>query len=169
MCSRYRTVSADDVWMYRSVCPGAAIGLSGQILIADESFSDTDALKTAMSGVYLVYELADPTTETADPYQNPQIVDDFGTEEYVDARTVPIPAGHVTQYRANLRAKLEMAPDSPDGAGDYIVRQTDGRNAYVPLVFPVDELPAAPETAGTYVLTVTVANGEAAYSWEAQT
>lgn len=132
-----------------------------------------DADTSTPSG-YLVYELATPTTETAEPYQNPQIVNDFGTEEYVDAgvtastpiRDVAIPVGHQTFYQANLRAKLEMAPESPDGDGDYIVRQTDGENTYVPLVIPT-ELPTNPSTDGTYSLKVTVADGVATLSWVA--
>ncbi len=79
----------------------------------------------------LVYPLATPTTEQATPYTNPQIVDDFGTEEYVTDSIVPV--GHVTQYMANLKAKLEMAPDSPSGDGDYLVRQVSGTNEYVSL------------------------------------
>ena len=115
----------------------------------------------------LVYELATPTTETADPYQSPQIVDDFGTEEYVDTRDVAIPVGHDTDYPINILAKVEMAPNSPDGDGDYIVRQTNGENAYVPLVIE-DALPTMPSTAGEYRLIVTIADGEdPVLSWEA--
>ena len=122
----------------------------------------------------VVYELADPVCETAAPYQNPQIVDDFGTEEYVDAaygagmRDVAIPTGHETVYQANLRAKLEMAPDSPDGDGLYVVKQTGGENSYVPLVIPT-ELPAGPSGNGTYTLKATVSGGTTALSWEAVT
>lgn len=116
--------------------------------------------------ITVVYPLATPTTESAEPYTNPQIVDDFGTEEYVIDSTidVPIPVGHNTDYPINLKSKLEMAPDSPDGDGDYIVRQTNGTNEYVPLIIE-DQLPAVPSTDGTYTLTVTIANGEATYSW----
>lgn len=115
------------------------------------------------------------TIESADPYQNPQIVDDFGTEEYVDAgvtastptRDVAIPVGHDTHYQSNLRAKLEMAPDSPtNGDGDYIVRQTNGENAYVKLV---KELPESPSQDGTYHLKCTVSSGVASYAWIAET
>lgn len=65
---------------------------------------DVTAFKTAMSGVYLVYELATPTTESADPYINPQIVDADGTEEFVDyaqsqgTRDVAVPVGHDSLY-----------------------------------------------------------------------
>lgn len=122
-----------------------------------------EQMRTALSGTTIVYELATPTTEEADPYQNPQIVDDFGTEEYVDERTVAIPVGHDTEYMNNLKAKLEMAPDSPDGDGDYIVRQTNGENSYVPLM---KELPSLPTTDGTYTLKCTVASGTATLGWE---
>lgn len=113
----------------------AATDNSTQILITNDSYSDKTSFKTAMSGVYLVYELATPTTETADPYTNPQIVNDFGTEEFVidDTVDVPIPVGNNTDYPIDLKAKVEMAPNSPDGDGDYIVRQTNGTNEYVAL------------------------------------
>lgn len=99
----------------------------------NSTLTSVDALKSWLvnSPLTVLYELATPTTETADPYQNPQIVDDFGTEEYVTTSIVPV--GHVTKYQPNLRAKLEMSPDSPDGDGDYIVRQSNGENSYVSL------------------------------------
>lgn len=117
-----------------------------------------------------VYPLATPTAETAEPYQNPQIVDDFGTEEYVDAgtRDVEIPVGHVTQYQANLRDKLQHLPDLADSDGTYVVSQSGAQLALVPLVTPT-ELPAAPTTDGAYVLKATVTDGEASYTWEAAT
>lgn len=124
-------------------------------------------------GTNTVYLLAEPTTETAEPYQNPQIVNDFGTEEYVDERAVPIPVGHQTKYLANLRAKLEMSPDSPSADGEYILKQTSGKNEYIALGSSTTmqsimaKLPNPPSEDGTYTLKVTVANGEPTYSWEA--
>lgn len=122
------------------------------------------------NNVTFVYELATPTTETASPYQQTQIVDDFGTEEFVDAaveaneRDVAVPVGHETFYQNNLKAKLEMAPNSPDGDGVYVVQQTNGENEYVPLVIPV-ELPTAPTDDGTYVLKITVSGGTVTKAW----
>lgn len=66
--------------------------------------SSTSVFKTAMSGVYLVYELATPTYEDSSPFEANQIVDANGTEEYIDAgveagtRDVAIPVGHDTKY-----------------------------------------------------------------------
>ena len=106
------------------------------------SIATVDDFKTYLESnpITVAYQLATPTTESADAFQNPQIVDDWGSEEYIDAavaaetRDVAIPVGHNTVYQPNLRAKLEMSPDSPgDGDGDYLVRQTSGENEYVPL------------------------------------
>ena len=144
----------------------------GWLIIKDSDYSAAAAFKSAMSGVKLVYELATPTTESADPYQTPQIVDDWGTEEYRDAkataqtspRDVSIPVGHDTTYRNNLRAKLEMAPESPSGNGDYILRQTNGQNEYVALE---KELPTLPSEDGSYTLKCTVSGTTKTLSWEA--
>ena len=77
------------------------------IYVKDTSFgTDATAFKTAMSGVYLLYELATPTTFTAQPYHNPQIVGD--TEEFVTTGIVPV--GHATRYYQNLRKKIEGLP-----------------------------------------------------------
>lgn len=142
----------------------------GFVIVKTTAYSDATTFKTAMSGVYLVYELATPTTESAEPYTNPQIVDDWGTEEYVIAEQsgVKMPVGHDTAYKPNLRAKLEMSPDSPSGGdGDYIVRQTSGTNEYVKLVIPT-ELPTNPSSDGNYILKATVSGGTTTLSWEVQ-
>ena len=136
------------------------------INIKDTAYgNDAAAFKAAMSGVMLVYELVEPTAEEADTFQNPQIVDNFGTEEYVTTSIVPV--GHETKYANNLRAKLEMAPESPNGDGDYIVRQVNGMNTYVPLVI-TNELPTAPTEDGTYILKCTVSDGSVTYTWDVQ-
>ena len=129
ICEKYRTVPSSSVAKDGFDKAFASGGASW--FIADSAYTDAATFKTAMSGVYLVYELATPTTETAEPYQTPQIVDDWGTEEYISTSLVPV--GHDTKYANNLRAKLEMSPDSPEEDGDYIVRHNNGENQYVAL------------------------------------
>ena len=149
---------------------------NGYVWFRNDTYTTADAFKNAMSGVYFVYELATSTTETADPYQETQVCNDFGTEEFVDERTVPMPVGNSALYQANLRAKLEMAPDSPDGGdGDYIVRQTDGLNEYVAVSDNATisglstRCPACPtDTDGTFVLKATVSSGAVTYAWTAE-
>ena len=104
-----------------------------RISVVDNSYSDAQALKTALNGVYLVYELATPTTESATPYTNPQLVG--STEEFVDAgtsastptRDVDIPVGQDSKYHTDLKAKLEelaKIPDVPSTNGTYTLKAT---------------------------------------------
>lgn len=91
--------------------------------------TDAATFKTAMSGVYLIYELATTTTETTDPYTNPQICGKDGTEEFIDNRDVPIPVGHNSRY-ADLPAIMDgdylgyMAKNF--ASEEYVDRQVEG-------------------------------------------
>ena len=73
-----------------------------RLLITDERFGSaiTSASQwndwLANHPVTVIYELATPTTETATPYTNPQIVSKYGTLEYVTNSIVPV--GHKTTY-----------------------------------------------------------------------
>ena len=135
------------------------------IKIYDSALSsgDAQAFKTAMNGVYLIYELDTPTTESATPYTELQNVDNWGTEEYVDERDVAIPVGHNTKYLPDLKAKLESAPNAPSSDGDYLVRHANGVNNYVQYT---KELPDVPSTNGTYALKATRTASGVTYSWD---
>ena len=76
------------------------------LYIKDSDYSDAATFKTAMSGVYLVYELATPTTETAQPFQSPMIVG--ATEEYVTDSVVPV--GHESKYYEDVAKKVSGLP-----------------------------------------------------------
>ena len=175
ICSKYSSVPvsiAGDNYIY--------ITAAGQIRVKDTSNASlTDAqFKAAMGGVYLVYELDTPTTESADAYTELQICSDWGVEEFVDAtyaagnRDFEMPCGNNAIYAPNLRAKLEMSPNSPDAAGDFIVRQTDGTNEYVPvsdnsIISGLStRCPSCPtDTDGNFVLKAVVSSGTVTYSW----
>ena len=95
-----------DTWVHtvdnasydKCICVGW--GGKSYIAVADTAYSDKDAFKTAMNGVYLVYELATPTTDTAEPFASPQNVDKAGTEEYVTTDKF-VPVGHSTEYKVS--------------------------------------------------------------------
>ena len=74
-----------------------------------------EQMKSAIVGTTMVAKLATPTTETADPYTNPQIVDPSGTEEYVGS---PIPVGHETDYPMTLTDTM------PTADGNYTLNLT---------------------------------------------
>ena len=142
--------------------PDKSYGVSSNsyAYIRDDSFTAAAAFKAAMQGVLLLYELATPTIETAQPYHSTQWVSDWGTEEFVSTGIVPV--GTETRYPANLRDKLQHLPDAASGNGSYLITQTDGQMVLTPF-------PAPPSTAGNYVLKATVVNGVATYTWEVAT
>lgn len=164
ICGKYDTASYLTLWSERTdktiSVIWAASSSHGGVWVRDESYTDAAAFKAAMSGVLLVYELATPTTETAQPYHSTQWVSDWGTEEFVSTGIVPV--GSETRYPANLRDKLQHLPDAASGNGSYLITQTDGQMVLTPF-------PAPPSTAGNYVLKATVTNGVATYAWEVAT
>lgn len=87
-------------------------GANKGVIIRDSSYAayyndnDMASFKTAMSGVYLVYELATPTTESAQPFQSPMIVG--ATEEYVSDSVVPV--GHESKYYEDVAKKVSGLP-----------------------------------------------------------
>lgn len=104
LCQKY-----DSAVISTSQRNNAFISASGKINITADGYNGSaSAFKTAMDGVYMVYELATATTETAEPYTNPQIVSEYGTEEYVSTTICPV--GHNTKYPENLRKKIEGLP-----------------------------------------------------------
>ena len=122
-----------------------------------------EQMKSALDGTTIVYELATPTTETAEPYNEIQICDDFGTEEFVSTSIVPV--GHKTRYPANLRDKLQHLPDLASMDGTYLIQQSDKQMSlvYMPAVFP-----ETPTEDGTYTLKTVVTGGVATLQWVAE-
>lgn len=101
VCARYTTDSFTRAYVGRvdkiiAVTDNAS-SARGNVNVVDDSYTDDASFKTAMSGVYLVYELATPTTEQSTPFTSPQIVYPDGTEEFVTENGVPV--GHETKYQ----------------------------------------------------------------------
>lgn len=85
------------------------VGLAN-LVIYDTDYTDAASFKTAMSGVYLVYELATETTEQANPYTNPQYADADGTEEFVCSNNVPV--GNETVYTVQSDNRVDDLEES---------------------------------------------------------
>ena len=115
MCAKYQAETADRVYLGNTGITGVATGIG--VYVYDPNYNtagSSAAFKAAMSGVYLVYELATPTTETAAPYQEIQIAG--STEEFLppetDTRAAAVPVGSVSLYQTNLREGLETLLDT---------------------------------------------------------
>ncbi|MBR3638976.1 MAG: hypothetical protein IKN50_00035, partial [Clostridia bacterium] len=111
----------------------------------------------------ILYECAE-STETGTAYPASMICEDFGTEEFVDERAIPMPVGHETFYQANNADKLDHLPFPADADGDYIIHQS-GKT--MTLKATSSPLPALPAGDGEYNLKVTVSGGTKTLSWEA--
>lgn len=96
----------------------------------------------------MVYELATPTTSEGTPYQQTQIVDDWGTEEFVPVSGNEMPVGHNSFYGANLRDKLQHLPNLANADGTYAVQQVGSQMTLVPIA----QVIPAPPASGTHVL-----------------
>ena len=79
------------------VATSGLIGIAYNLLFVTFANSMTASeVKQALQGISLVGLRRTPTTETAEAYTNPQVVDPDGTEEYVTANSVPV--GHDSTY-----------------------------------------------------------------------
>lgn len=101
ICSQYKTTAVEGNG--ETIFGGEgdaliAVSTGGAVSVRDTRYTSSAAFKTAMSGVYLVYELATPTTETVSTYEEVQNVYAGGTEEFIDEREVAVPVGHTTDY-----------------------------------------------------------------------
>ena len=109
LCPKYVTVKGNDLASKDKVI---AVGMNNayEIQIGDSAYSTASAsdFRNALAGVMLLYKKRLFTTETAEPYQQRQIIDADGTEEFVSTSVVPV--GHITKYPENLRKKVEGLP-----------------------------------------------------------
>lgn len=134
-----------------------------QFVYASSTGVTAEQARDFIRSLTFVYELATPTTETAEPFQNIQVVDDFGTEEFVSNGLIPV--GHVTRYPANLRDKLQHLPDLASIDGTYLIQQSGKQMSliHMPAVFP-----NTPTEDGTYTLKTVVTGGVATLQWVAE-
>ena len=120
--------------------------------IIDSSYSDAAAFTTAMSGVYLLYELATPTTEQGTAFAENIPCDDVGSLMWT--QTKGIPQGNEIFYPVDYKASIDTLYKKVNGDMSKIVTE--------------DEYPEAPSADGTYVLKATVSGGTKTYAWVAE-
>ena len=139
---------------------------NGSLFIKDTSKTENE-LRAIIADNEIVYELATPTTETADTFTNPMLVDGNGTEEFVDGRTVEMPVGHSTFYLEDLKTKLENAPVFTDISGTLTAGNTSITlsSAKITTNSTIDFYT---DKYGVNPTNVTVTNGSITLTFEAQ-
>jgi hypothetical protein len=164
ICAKY--LSAPFTSIYDGTANDKSIAVSNAsnnhyVYVKDSSYSSAADFKAAMNGVYLLYELDTPTTEQAEPYQQVQIVNALGTEEFIDNRDIPVPVPHKTVYLPNLLDKVQHLPSLASADGSYLINQ-----AGTQMSLELFQIPKAPSQDGSYRLKATVLGGTPVYSWE---
>lgn len=113
----------------------SSAGAGTAIWIKDTEFNDytSTQVKTALSGIYFIYELATPTTSQKEPYTEEQMCNNWGFEYINDAeydegnRSVQIPVGHETIYDHNIAPALyNLISILPTTNGDYLLNVNNG-------------------------------------------
>lgn len=107
-----------------------------ELRIMDTAYTDATVFKNSLSGCYVEYDLATPTTESATPYTSPIDVEAGGTEEFIDSRTVPIPVGNETYYASEFEVHgktgvtVSHGATSSDTPTEYEVEFTSQGTVY---------------------------------------
>ena len=98
VCSKYMSRTAANI--QNNQYEGIAMWSAGQVRIYDSSKQSMTAneFKSAMSGVYLFYELATPTEETTTTFEEYFYADDYGTLEFESEQTLQVPQGYEILY-----------------------------------------------------------------------
>lgn len=132
ICAKYVNVSDLDVDKTYTMRKGYQVADVLSILISDSAYTDAATFKTAMSGVYLIYELATPTTEQSTPFADPMSLVGATTEEYIDTRDIPCPVGAERQYMGQSEDVVEI-PSTPQSDGVWVQKcyVSGGKAQYV--------------------------------------
>ena len=98
ICAKYITQSAYAVVQNAM---GVSINPSGDIIIYDSAYTDTASFASAMKGVILYYELAEPIVTDIEPILLEYDAYDFGTEEVIaSGKCAPLKASIVYGFNA---------------------------------------------------------------------
>lgn len=117
-CGRYETVTFNTIYQTDTDKCISAYNESAYIQVRDTSYATAAAFKTAMSGVYLYYELATPTTEQGTAFEPLVVTVKNGVLSWTNTKGIPV--GQESHWFENLRKRVEdRLPDPPSVDGTY--------------------------------------------------
>ena len=108
-CSTYKAIAGMTSASFRGsdynlqICNITNQSATHNVGVQDSNYADADAFKTAVSGVYLIYKLATPTTPTITPTIFNTLVSAFGLQGWLVQIAMPTEAG--TVYGGTLDVK----------------------------------------------------------------
>lgn len=120
----FKVVSSATGWAGRGGSENLfCIDSTGYLRFYTTQYSSAAAFKTAMSGVYLYYELATPTTEQGTAFAENIPCDPDGTLNWT--QSAGIPQGNEIFYPADLKGDLESILTAiPSANGTYTLHAT---------------------------------------------
>lgn len=126
LCSKYTIGSWNEVGFQSGIDKMISVANDGFLNVADSTAgTDAEAFKSAMSGVYLLYELAEPTTEQGTPYAENVKIDDFGSMMWEGDDFNGVPQGCDIFYPVDYKASLDTLIKHTDGNMESIVLDAD--------------------------------------------
>ena len=96
--------------------------------IRDDRFTSESDFTTAVTGIKLLYELAEPILNRGTNFDSPHVFIHNGNEYFVKTytstpdRDIDIPAGHVGKYYGKSMFKEISLPTIPKSGGTYILK-----------------------------------------------
>ncbi|MBO7695150.1 MAG: hypothetical protein J6T10_21220 [Methanobrevibacter sp.] len=126
-CTKYMTDTDGHVWANTSDKTICIQYNYKKLMVCDSTYTDATVFKTAMNGVYLIYELAEEQDLEASTFAENIYVDDFGTMQFLDENDNQIVGlqGNEVFYKANIAGFAESLYAKTDGDPDDLVTQED--------------------------------------------
>lgn len=104
ICPLYNPTTTNATWVNMDMAYSQSSGFN-TISFVNNSYTDAATFKSAMSGVYLFYELAEPTTEQGTQYSENLAIDDFGSMDF--GGTNGVPQGALIFYPVDYKAFVD--------------------------------------------------------------
>ena len=117
ICEKY---TAENVTGAANLSDKCFLIISSNLYIRDDAYNDATAFKASLSNVGIVYELATPTTESADPYTE---IQSAGETEQFESESV-VPVGNEAFYAEDLTGVVQNLAPLPTTAGTYKLQVT---------------------------------------------
>ena len=141
LCSKY-AVSSFDLLLDNE--KAIALHTNDLFYLRDTDYENSADLKASLSGVKIIFQLENPTSEKSAPYNKNVVVDDYGTERFLGK--VPI-ARPTTLYQADLAEfvqslytssggnapSIAIGPNipNPPASGTCVLKSVDGAISWV--------------------------------------
>ncbi len=124
-------ITKENFWNYTGNDKCIAFS-SARLNVSNSEYTEPADFKTAMTGVYLIYELATPTTPTITPAEFSTLVSAFGLQGWLVQIAMPAAAGYVYGALIDvLNGKLWVTDKAADmGDLTWTYQTTSGRNYF---------------------------------------